>query len=240
MTVEKTISEEKTVAEVLIDVRTRLNLSLANAARYSGVPKRYIEFFEGQNNADITLDVYTYHKLRAYSGYLNLNTEKVIAAFRQEHATSHTKPEIRHASQWRKHPLKNIPTSRLIITPKIIRTTLVAIMALGIGFFFMLRAQRLLAPPTINLISPADGLVTAEKILTISGQTEREVALLINGEATFVDSDGNFSDRLDLHDGLNVIKVVAIRKHGQQAEVTRRVIVRPSERPTASRKIYIR
>jgi hypothetical protein len=96
----------------------------------------------------------------------------------------------------------------------------------------------MMAPPSITLTAPSDGLVTTDKTLTVQGRTEREVTLLVNGEPVHIDSEGNFSDDLDLRDGLNVIRVVAIRKHGQEAEIVRRVIVNPSERPTASLKMY--
>lgn len=235
---KKTIEHESTVAEALIEVRTTLGLSQAEAARNSGVPKRYIEFFEGCNAASITLDVYACHKLRTYSNYLNLDGEKVVTAFNQENVCPQRQLETRHASRWRKHPLKNIPASRMIVTPKIIRTALIVAIALGIGIFFVVRAQSLAAPPVIVLTSPIDGFVTQEKTLTVAGHTEREVTLLVNGEAIYIDGEGNFNDKLDLREGLNVIHIVAIRKHGQEAELTRHVIVKSNERPTASLESY--
>jgi len=228
---------EPTVAEVLIEVRTRLGLSQAEAARNSSTPKKYIEFFEGDSD-DITPDVYARHKLRAYSAYLKLDSAKVTAAFEQEHTQPQRQTEVRHASRWRKHPLKNIPFNRLMVTPSIIRTIVVVTIAVGIGMFFVVRAQRMMAPPHITLTAPSDGLVTAEKALTVEGHTEREVTLLVNGKPVYIDSSGDFSDDLVLREGLNVIRVVAIRKHGQETEVTRRVIVKPSERPTASLELY--
>ncbi|MBU0625164.1 helix-turn-helix domain-containing protein [Patescibacteria group bacterium] len=235
---KETIEHESTVAEALIEVRTALGLSQAEAARNSGVPKRYIEFFEDCNTDSITLDVYACHKLRTYSNYLNLDGEKVVAAFKQEKACPQRQLETRHASRWRKHPLKNIPASRMIVTPKIIRTALIAAIALGIGVFFVIRAQNMTAPPMIVLTSPIDGFVTQEKTSIVAGQTEREVSLLVNGEAIYIDGEGNFSDKLDLREGLNIIRIVAIRKHGQKTELIRHIIVKSNERPTASLESY--
>jgi transcriptional regulator with XRE-family HTH domain len=228
---------EPTVAEALIDMRTRLGLSQSEASRNSGIPKKYIEFFESGSN-DITPDVYARHKLRAYSNYLKLDAEKVIEAFQEENAQPVRHTEVRHASRWRKHPLKNIPLTRMIGTPLVVRAVVIGAVALSIGLFFVVRAHRMMAPPNISLLTPMDGLVTSERALTVEGHTEREVTLLVNGKPVYIDSEGNFQDDLNLREGLNVIHVVAIRKHGQESEVTRRVIVKPSERPTASLELY--
>ncbi len=235
-TTERTV--EPTVAEALIEVRQSLGLSQAEAARNSGVPKKYIQFLEGESMDSITADIYTHHKLRAYSRYLNLDEKKVLSAYRKENAMPETTVETRHATRWRKHPLKHIPTTRLIVTPRVIRTAIVITIAIGIGMFFVVRTQRMMAPPSINLVSPPDGLVTMEKSLTVMGRTEREVTLLVNGKPVYIDASGNFIDQLVLREGLNVIRVVAVRKHGQEAEITRRVIVKPTDRPTASLELY--
>jgi len=240
-TIQMTTQEPKTeptVAEALIEVRTSLGLSRAEAARNSGVPKKYIEFLEGDKTDGITADIYAHHKLRVYSRYLNLDEKKVLSAYRKENTKPEAPIETRHASRWRKHPLKHIPTSRLIVAPNIIRTAIVVAIAIGIGMFFVVRTQRMMAPPNVNLVSPPDGLVTVEKSLTVMGRTEREVTLLVNGKPVYIDTSGNFTDQLVLREGLNVIRVVAIRKHGQETEVTRRVIVKPADRPTASLELY--
>lgn len=235
---EKAEKTEYTVADALIEVRESRGLTPAEAAQKSGVPKRYIDFFERRKTNGMTADVYAHHKLRAYSRFLDLDEEKVLSSFRQEQAQPAKITPTRHASRWRKHPLKNIPTRALLVTPKIIRGAIAVIIAVGIGMFFVVRAQKMTAPPQVALTSPKNGLVTEVTSLTVEGKTEKEVRLLVNGEPVYIDSSGNFSDELELRKGLNVIRVVAMRKHGQKSEVVRRVIVKPEERSTASLEQY--
>jgi hypothetical protein len=47
----------------------------------------------------------------------------------------------------------------------------------------------------------------------------------INGQHVLVDTDGRFSELVDLHPGLNVIKIVSIRKRSRPQTVYRQVLV---------------
>lgn len=74
-------------------------------------------------------------------------------------------------------------------------------------------------PPTLSITSPADKSSTqgnSQKIIEITGQTETDATILINGRLTIISADGKFSFRFQQNDGDNPLTVVARDRAGNQ------------------------
>lgn len=87
-------------------------------------------------------------------------------------------------------------------------------------------------PPTLNLTSPADGLITATASLNIYGTTNDAtsspvtIKITLNGTdqgSATVGSNGSFSKAITLSNGSNTIKVTATDAAGKVSSVTRTV-----------------
>lgn len=97
-------------------------------------------------------------------------------------------------------------------------------------------------PPTLNITSPADGLITNAQQITVRGTTNDAtsspvvIAIALNGAdqgAVSVGTDGAFSKALTLAEGENTITVTATDAAGKVSTVTRTVRLDTS-RPTVS------
>lgn len=87
-------------------------------------------------------------------------------------------------------------------------------------------------PPTLNVTSPTDNLVTATAALTVAGTTNDAtsspvtIAVKLNGTdqgAVTVASNGSFSKQVTLAEGTNTIVVTATDAAGQMTSITRTV-----------------
>ncbi len=87
-------------------------------------------------------------------------------------------------------------------------------------------------PPTLNITSPADGLVISSQNLNVIGKTNDStsspvtVTIKLNGTdqgAVTVSSDGNFSKAIQLKEGSNTIVVTATDAAGKSSSVTKTV-----------------
>ncbi|MFC1638806.1 helix-turn-helix domain-containing protein [Patescibacteria group bacterium] len=222
------------VAERLKEARDALGLTTAEASRRSGVPADYLRYLEGDRKDAPAADLYVRHRLKQYCSFLGLDVESTLLLYRRERNPQPEKgAEERTKPQRRRHPHRSIPLLQLFDAPNLVRAAVVALAAVGVATYVGFAAQRLMAPPRVTVLYPQDGLVLYEKTLLVEGETEREVSVSINGKAVHADGDGHFSDQLNLHEGLNVIKVVATKKHGKRTEVVRRIVVQPRARPTA-------
>ena len=87
-------------------------------------------------------------------------------------------------------------------------------------------------PPTLNVTSPTEGMITSTAALTVSGTTNDatsspvKVTISLNGTdqgAVTVGGDGAFSKAVTLKEGANVIVVTATDAAGKSSSVTRNV-----------------
>lgn len=82
-------------------------------------------------------------------------------------------------------------------------------------------------PPTLNVTSPAEGLITNQKTITVSGvtndATSSPVTCKVNGTAVTVGSNGAFSTTITLTEGANTITIVATDSAGKSTTITRHV-----------------
>lgn len=221
----------ESVGALLRQAREESGLSLATVAARTKIPERYLASFEENGHGGGQEDVYSKIYLKAYAKFLGFDTTTLIDLYKKERARV-APPERRAAPK--KHPAASLPTSAMVVTPKLIHAALLGLVVVGIAVYFAFEVKKIIAPPEISLAAPQDGLVTTERSLVIEGRTEREVALRINGKAVSPDGDGNFKDMLDLQEGLNLITVVGAKKHSKEMTITRRIIVMPKQRPTAT------
>lgn len=87
-------------------------------------------------------------------------------------------------------------------------------------------------PPTLNVTSPTEGMITSTQSLTVSGTTNDAtsspvtVKISLNGAdqgAVTVGGDGAFNKAVTLKEGANVIVVTATDAAGKSSSVTRNV-----------------
>lgn len=98
-------------------------------------------------------------------------------------------------------------------------------------------------PPTLNITSPSDGIITANSSVTVQGTTNDAtsspvtVEIILNGISqgtATVSSSGNFSKVITLAEGSNTIKVTAKDTAGRSTTVTRTVTLDTSVPKIAS------
>src|SRR3989339_2018424 len=104
------------VAQMLIGARADESLTRSEAAAGSGVPERYIAFFEGDQKSDVTADVFARNKLAEYCRFLRFDPEAMVAAYRNERQSLPSIP-VEFSPRLRRHPLTHIPTAKLLVSP---------------------------------------------------------------------------------------------------------------------------
>lgn len=227
-TTERDVAE--TVGQVLARVRGERRLSLSSAAIKTKIPLWYLSALEEGDHERLADDVYGRIWFKAYCTFLGLDAGRAFAAHQNERRRFSPHLEKQRIDR---HPKTAVPASRTIDMPRIVRTTLLASVAIAVAIYFVGSLKRIVSPPAITLSTPADGFVTTQRSLSIEGRTEQEVTLSINGKQVAVDDSGSFRDSIDLREGVNTITVTGSKKHSKPMSVSRRVIVEPAERPTA-------
>ena len=72
--------------------------------------------------------------------------------------------------------------------------------------------------PQIIVTSPTNGAAVSESLITIEGQTKNIIKITLNDRAIVVDEAGNFSEKILLSYGYNVLELKAEDKFGKKTE----------------------
>lgn len=69
-------------------------------------------------------------------------------------------------------------------------------------------------PPVVTITHPANGLVTNQPALAVTGSVNEPASVLVNNQATSVSSTGSFTLTMTLQEGANTINAVAVDRAG--------------------------
>ncbi|MFA6215522.1 MAG: helix-turn-helix domain-containing protein [Patescibacteria group bacterium] len=227
----KVIANPPRLGEKLKACREKLNISLADAAKELKIAVKYLQFLEAGQYNKLPGEVYAKSFLRAYTKFLGLNSNEYLSAYKSEQKI-YTKIK-QFAKNDFTQPVKRISKIHLVVTPKIVRSGIVLILAVTCFLYLGLKVKAIMTPPELVINQPADNLVTEQNFIGINGKVEKESTLELNGQPILADQQGNFSETIDLQPGVNVIEVKAVSRHGKETKVYRQVVLNIKEGDTS-------
>jgi len=189
----------KTVGDILRIKREEKNLTYINVEKAIKIRKTFLEALEKGEYHNLPPAAFTRGFIKNYSDYLGLESKDILALYRREF------DEVGFG-----------------LTPG--KLTILIIFALLVGFFSYLgyQYQKLSGGPGLIINSPQENAVVIQKEIEVSGKTEPETNVKINGQ-TIVVPDGKFSQIITLSEGLNSIVVEAQGRNGKISKVERHV-----------------
>lgn len=100
----------------------------------------------------------------------------------------------------------------------ILKILLIAFFVLIIVGYGLFQSKKILNGPSITITSPTSGDVVTKSDIDISGQAKNISAISLNDRPIFIDESGNFSEKLMLYPGYNIIRIRAEDKFGSSVE----------------------
>lgn len=122
-------------------------------------------------------------------------------------------------------PLQPIRGNRVwIITPKRIALIVFVVFLIFVGWYFYREICFLIKAPKLEVIQPPTDISTTQKTFEIIGKTDSTAYLLVNGQETYLDREGNFKAEVNLVDGVNTIKIESKNRFNKNNIVIRRIV----------------
>lgn len=210
------------LGEKLRDARLASRMALWQISRKTKIPVNYLKYLEEGNYKDLPADVYIVAYIKKYAEVLNLDSGEILKQFRVERGIT---ANLLRPLKSSKDPSYFIKKPLLLVTPK--RAGLVlAIVAIALVFgYFWHQLSYLINPPSIRIVHPVSDFATNKSSIEISGQTEPDTYLTVNGKELYVDNKGYFRGIVSLESGLNLLKIEAKDRFGKTNTVFRRVMV---------------
>lgn len=206
----------ETVGERLSNARKAENVEVDEVARQTGIKEEYLRALEENDLESLPGGLYRESFLKKYSEFLGLDWKKIKKEFV---AMSGDKKEIFDFS------LKKMRKRDFLIFPKILRNTITGIMIVAFFIYIGFYLKTSLSAPEIEIIEPAENLITGSDIVTVIGKTDIKTQISINGRSVLSDENGFFKELVNLKKGINIITIDAQKKHGVKKTIERQILV---------------
>lgn len=200
-----------TISELFYDKRKSKRISLDRAARDLLIKKEILEAIEAAQWQKLPESTIVSGFIKNYATYLGLDANHLLALYRREFDE-------------KKYPRRTTvleKPKKLLLTPSRITKAVFALAIIVFIAYIAIQYFSIVQSPKLKIDSPPDDYTTSVPIIVISGQTEKEATISIDGEFAAVDKDGNFSYQLALKDGQNIIEIIAAKRLSPKTKITR-------------------
>ena len=212
------------LGEKLKKIREERGISLEEAAGYLKIKKEYLQFIESSTYQHLPGDVYVRGFLRAYARFLRVKEDDVLRLYQHEREQgwiNFQKQETRSATSKKR--------ALFIFSGKILALLLVALLIIFLGGYFYYGVNKFKKTPYLVITQPPKQMITEERWVEVKGTTDLGNQITVNGEQVAVDSQGNFSQRINLATGLNHLTVKAVNRFNRTAVKEVDILVKGSE-----------
>lgn len=201
----------KQVGEILREEREAQHISVRRVAKSLLLKVDVVTALEEEDWSRLPESAYIQGYIKNYAKLLRLDPTRLLALFRGQYDAKQFAKTITPRRR------------RLMFTPNlIVPLTLVAAVAIFI-LYFLFQSTAIARSPKLEVTMPQDDITTTAAIIEISGTTEKDATVSIDGRLISVDESGNFSHQVTLVDGKNIIEIIATKPLSPKTKVTRTI-----------------
>lgn len=214
----------KTVGQALRTARNDRNVTLHEAERATKIRLETLQDLEGDNFEGLPSTTHIKGFITLYGEWLGLDPQTLLALFRRQYDEKQTTFQVLPDLSPRRRP-------KLMLTPSRAFGLGISLLVLAFLGYLVAQYQSFAAAPAVELSSPSDNSKVNNGTVEVTGRTDRDAKLSINGQRIDLTSSGAFSVSVTLPDGTNDLSVSAVNKLGRVTTVKRTVTVTTAVAP---------
>lgn len=217
---KRKIQNKNGIGNTLKTARQKTGLSLKMIAKHIQIDKKYLEALENDKWQNLPGEIYAKNFIKKYCQFLSQEYKVDI----DESKIDFSKISGFKHKNYQKDFHKKTLQKDFLNLPKILKIVLIVLIVLTALIYLIWQINSIIQPPEIILFHPVTDLTLTDNSITISGQTEAEVKLKINGEDIILEPDNTFSLTLNLQEGLNTITIEGKKKYSKTRVIERKII----------------
>lgn len=220
--VTKKIGRRRSLGSILKIARNKLNLTLDEVEVKTKIRLHYLEALESGNYDQLPAEAYNIGFVRCYAEALKLNPEKIIRLYREERSRS----RFSDSSQ-APFPPRSLGDWHFLITPKVIGVVVSVLLLAGVIGYIGIQLKEFAKPPRLEITNVPTEFTTSNDKVNLEGISASGAVVSINAEPVYVDTDGKFSQEVQLAPGINEIIVLAKSRSGNETKRLIQVLFTP-------------
>ncbi len=199
-------------------IRQCANKTLSEMARITKIRKNILKSFEEGDYNALPDPVYARNFLKMYVRSLGGDADYFLQQFESECGTCNVKKN-NNLPRERTHSLQFLVPSRYI------KMFAIVLVALAMMIYLGSQIRSIISPPNLIVYEPADGILTQEALILVTGHAQEGAQVKVNGVNVLLSQDGTFEIDIALERGLNVISIESTKRYSQPAVEYRRVVL---------------
>ena len=205
--------------------RQTLRLSQAQVELDTKIRGKFLTALEAGDYDRLPHDIYSRGFVSQYASYLGLDGTEVAAAYVAERGGL-------EAGDTRRPRLER--QRRLVFTGPIFALAAAVLVVLAIAAYLVYQFSALAAAPHLSVTSPSSDTTITGAVIDVVGKTTPGADVFINNSPILSDTDGSYSEKVALSDGINSIHVTSKSKLGKSSTVVRNVLAHLPQVGTAA------
>ena len=206
-----------TLGEKLKKLRSDRRISLSEVSRATKVQVKYLEYLEEGKYEALPADVYVKGFLRSYAEFLGVEERIFIRSYEKERGIIRNLEKDKKPNQPKSESIK---VSFFSLTPKRITLVVLGALALSVIVFIYREIGSFASSPRLIITSPENNLEINDQSVEVSGVTDKDSQVSINGQAILIGDDGKFKEKIILQFGNNTIDIRAVNRFDKFSEET--------------------
>ncbi len=199
----------------LRETRERRSLSVEDVSRQLGISVHHLRAMENDDFSVFSAEVYARGAYMKYAEFLGLDTKRSSRAMWNAVLVSRrTVPLVLHTPDTFLQRLQN---------PRVVLVSVLVLIACTVGGYIAWHVRSFWRLPVLEIVEPKYGVIDDDS-LVVSGVSESDVRIRINDEPILLHEGSTFRAELDVHDGINVVRIEAENAAGRVRIVERHIL----------------
>src|SRR3989338_7605103 len=206
-----------TVSQIVSQKRKEQDITLETISRDLHIKVENLKAIESADWKSLPDPAFVQGFIKSYCQYLGLDPNYMLALYRREYDP-------------KKHPQSTSifkKSQTFFLTHARLAAIIFVIIVIVFVSYLFFQYTSILNSPKLVVNNTQDNQTTSVSVTLISGKTEKDATVSVNGDFIPVDQNGNFSKELKLSDGQNTIEIIAAKRLSPKTKVTRIIQLSP-------------
>lgn len=215
MTNDKPADAER-IGQILKKRRQALRLGLTDVELATKIRGKFLIALESGDYSSVAHDIYSKGFVQSYAEFLGLNGRVIAKQYLIERG---------ELPDEQRKTVQQAPRS-FVITPKLIMAAVALVVLAAVSGYLVWQVSTLAAPPILSITTPSSDQVIEGSLADVGGHVTLGADVFINDSPVLTDTNGNFSEKVALQEGVNSIRIVAKNRLGKTSAVTRNILAK--------------
>lgn len=171
-------------SSLLKNTRLDKEYELSDIAKKLKINPKYLKAIEDDDVSNFPQEPYCSLMVKEYADYLGLNGHDVLSLFRRDFE--------------QKKKTKSLKKESFSFTPQLTFAVSIFLIIFLFGFYLIFEYIKFNQPPKLKINWPTESTII-DNSFTLNGVTDPESTVRVNQDLIIVDTNGNFSKKINLN-----------------------------------------